>query len=52
VEWGTTPTRPFCSVVCQLVDLGAWLDERFRIAGEPVPPAAAPPEPPAAAEPR
>lgn len=26
--------RPFCSERCRLVDLGGWLDERFRIAGE------------------
>jgi endogenous inhibitor of DNA gyrase (YacG/DUF329 family) len=26
--------RPFCSDRCRLIDLGAWLDERHRIAGE------------------
>ena len=22
---------PFCSELCKLIDLGAWLDERYRI---------------------
>ena len=30
-------TRPFCSLACKLVDLGAWLDERYRIPGEALP---------------
>ena len=25
--------RPFCSERCRLIDLGAWFDERHRIAG-------------------
>ncbi|GAB4211061.1 MAG: hypothetical protein OHK0013_32410 [Sandaracinaceae bacterium] len=25
---------PFCSTRCKLVDLGAWLNESYRIAGE------------------
>lgn len=25
------PNFPFCSERCKLVDLGAWLDERYRI---------------------
>jgi endogenous inhibitor of DNA gyrase (YacG/DUF329 family) len=25
------PQRPFCSLTCRLVDLGGWLDERYRI---------------------
>ncbi|MCE7910268.1 MAG: DNA gyrase inhibitor YacG [Candidatus Brocadia sp.] len=29
------PTFPFCSERCKLVDLGAWLDEKYRIE-EPV----------------
>jgi endogenous inhibitor of DNA gyrase (YacG/DUF329 family) len=29
---------PFCSARCQLVDLGKWLDEKYRIPGEPVDP--------------
>ena len=24
---------PFCSERCRLIDLGAWLDERYRVAG-------------------
>lgn len=23
--------RPFCSLTCRLIDLGVWLDERYRI---------------------
>ena len=35
VEWSEASTyRPFCSDRCRLIDLGAWLDERHRIAGE------------------
>jgi endogenous inhibitor of DNA gyrase (YacG/DUF329 family) len=30
------PHRPFCSLTCRLLDLGAWLDERYRIPGPPV----------------
>ena len=25
------PSYPFCSERCRLVDLGAWLDEKFRV---------------------
>jgi hypothetical protein len=32
---------PFCSERCQLVDLGRWLSEDYRVPGEP----AEPPEP-------
>jgi len=33
VTWGPgSPFRPFCSQRCKLVDLGAWADERYRIA--------------------
>lgn len=31
----SNPWRPFCSERCRLIDLGAWLDERYAIAGEP-----------------
>lgn len=31
------PHRPFCSERCQLIDLGAWADERYRISGEDTP---------------
>jgi uncharacterized protein len=30
------PYLPFCSERCQLVDLGRWLNEDYRIPGEPV----------------
>jgi len=33
VDWSGNPNRPFCSLTCRLVDLGAWLDERYRIPG-------------------
>jgi endogenous inhibitor of DNA gyrase (YacG/DUF329 family) len=32
VLWRGNPDRPFCSLTCRLVDLGLWLDERYRIA--------------------
>jgi endogenous inhibitor of DNA gyrase (YacG/DUF329 family) len=32
-EWTANPHRPFCSLACRLVDLGDWLDERYRVAG-------------------
>jgi endogenous inhibitor of DNA gyrase (YacG/DUF329 family) len=34
VEWENNPHRPFCSERCQLIDLGAWTEERYRIPGE------------------
>ncbi|MES9959873.1 MAG: DNA gyrase inhibitor YacG [Sedimenticola sp.] len=31
-EWDSeSPWRPFCSERCQLIDLGEWLDEGYRI---------------------
>lgn len=33
VTWDNNPHRPFCSDRCQLIDLGAWADERYRIPG-------------------
>ena len=27
--------RPFCSERCQLLDLGAWIDGRYRVADTP-----------------
>ena len=36
VSWSDNPTRPFCSVTCRLIDLGHWLDGRFRVPGAPV----------------
>ena len=29
--WENNPHRPFCSNRCQLIDLGAWSEERYRI---------------------
>ncbi|HDS85613.1 MAG TPA: DNA gyrase inhibitor YacG [Phycisphaerales bacterium] len=29
------PFFPFCSERCRLVDLGAWLDERYKVCAEP-----------------
>jgi endogenous inhibitor of DNA gyrase (YacG/DUF329 family) len=37
VAWQNNPHRPFCSLPCRLIDLGVWLDERYRIAGAPLP---------------
>jgi len=31
VVWPGNPHRPFCSLVCRLIDLGVWLDEGYRI---------------------
>ncbi|HXJ32605.1 MAG TPA: DNA gyrase inhibitor YacG [Candidatus Eisenbacteria bacterium] len=30
------PHRPFCSERCRLLDLSAWISDRYRIAGEPL----------------
>ena len=37
VIWYGNPHRPFCSFSCRLVDLGGWLDERYRIPGPELP---------------
>jgi len=29
------PFRPFCSQRCRLLDLGAWIDEDYRVPGAP-----------------
>jgi endogenous inhibitor of DNA gyrase (YacG/DUF329 family) len=34
VAWHGNPHRPFCSLTCRLIDLGVWLDERYRIPEE------------------
>jgi endogenous inhibitor of DNA gyrase (YacG/DUF329 family) len=34
--WAGNPHRPFCSDRCRLLDLAAWADERYRIAGDPI----------------
>ena len=33
VEWAGNRYRPFCSERCRLVDLGAWIDEKYAIPG-------------------
>lgn len=33
------PARPFCSQRCRLIDLGAWAEGKYSIAGTPVDPA-------------
>lgn len=33
--WTDNPSRPFCSERCKLIDLGAWVSQSHRIAGEP-----------------
>jgi uncharacterized protein len=33
--WLGNVHRPFCSLSCRLIDLGVWLDERYRIPAEP-----------------
>ncbi|HEY7713950.1 MAG TPA: DNA gyrase inhibitor YacG [Candidatus Binatia bacterium] len=33
-DWDNNPHRPFCSERCQLIDLGAWVEERYRLPGE------------------
>ncbi len=36
MEWSASNAfRPFCSERCRLIDLGAWLEERHAIPGEP-----------------
>jgi endogenous inhibitor of DNA gyrase (YacG/DUF329 family) len=46
VAWAGNPNRPFCSLTCRLIDLGAWLDERYRIPGPELPDEWAPDESP------
>jgi endogenous inhibitor of DNA gyrase (YacG/DUF329 family) len=36
VMWPATPTYPFCSERCRLIDLGAWAQGEYRIPSEPV----------------
>ena len=31
VEWHSTPSRPFCSARCKLLDLGEWAAGNFAI---------------------
>jgi hypothetical protein len=39
------PHRPFCSLECRLIDLGAWLDERYRVPDPELPTDSGSPEP-------
>ncbi len=32
--WEENPFRPFCSERCKVMDLGAWAQEQYRIAGK------------------
>jgi endogenous inhibitor of DNA gyrase (YacG/DUF329 family) len=34
--WENNPYRPFCSDRCQLIDLSAWTEERYRVPGEKI----------------
>lgn len=34
----TPRSRPFCSQRCADIDLGGWLTERYRVAGDHAPP--------------
>ncbi len=35
VEWTeTNKYRPFCSERCKQIDLGAWAEEKYKIAGK------------------
>jgi len=36
VTWPDTPTYPFCSERCRLIDLGVWAQGDYRLPGEPV----------------
>jgi uncharacterized protein len=36
VTWPDTPTYPFCSERCQLIDLGAWASGAYSIPCEPL----------------
>lgn len=36
VTWPDTPTYPFCSERCRLIDLGMWASDAYRIPGDPL----------------
>ena len=38
VSWQENPHRPFCSERCRLIDLGAWIEDKYRIPGEELAP--------------
>jgi endogenous inhibitor of DNA gyrase (YacG/DUF329 family) len=33
VQWDGNASRPFCSERCQLIDLGSWATEKYRVPG-------------------
>ena len=33
VPWNGNSYRPFCSERCRLIDLGAWVEGKYRISG-------------------
>jgi endogenous inhibitor of DNA gyrase (YacG/DUF329 family) len=33
-KWHNNPYRPFCSARCRSIDLGAWVEEEYRVPGE------------------
>jgi len=36
VQWDGNAHRPFCSERCQLIDLGQWTTEQYRVPGSSV----------------
>ena len=36
-EWANNPNRPFCSERCQLIDFGAWADEKYAVPDDTTP---------------
>jgi len=36
IEWKDNPDRPFCSERCRMIDLGGWVNEEYKVPGEPV----------------
>ena len=37
VGWEETPSRPFCSERCRLIDLGSWASGDYRIPTREIP---------------
>lgn len=35
--WQDNPFRPFCSERCQLIDLGAWASDEYRLPTQDTP---------------
>jgi endogenous inhibitor of DNA gyrase (YacG/DUF329 family) len=33
-QWEGNPFRPFCSERCRMIDLGAWVNEEYRVPGD------------------